>query len=182
MTAPRRSGADQATTRGLIVLALAVVLGLGLLARSNTLIGAAGAGKSKPSSTTSTTAPPTTSPSTVVTANTGGGSGATTGGGTVHPPAQVKVLVVNASLESGVGSKNQTTLTGAGFDVVSVKNGPAIATTTIFYAPGYQADAAAVRSAIKVPTAQVVALPANPIVPAASTANVTVALGKDYKA
>ncbi len=180
MTAPRRSGAEQANIRGLAVLAVAVVIGLVFLIRLNGgLVGPAAAGKSTTTGTTTTLVTTSTPPSTVVTPNTGG---ADTSAGTPHTPSQVKVLVVNASLETGVGAKNKTTLATAGFNVTAVKNGPATATTTIYYLPGYQADAAAVKTAINVSTAQVVALPSTPIIPEASTNDVTVALGKDYKA
>jgi len=179
MTAPRRTGAEQATTRGLIVLFVAVVIGLALLARSPRLIDSAAASQSKPKTTTTTTASTTTSPQgTVVPANTGAtGSGT----GSVHPPSEIKVLVVNASGKTGVGSKNSTLLTTAHYNVSGIKNGrPLAATTTIYYTDGYQGDVAAVKTVIKVPAALSAILPATPIVPEATSANITVVFGQDY--
>src|SRR5690349_9040587 len=94
MTAPRRSGAEQATIRGAVVLLVAVVVGLGLLSKSNGLVGDAGAGASKPTSTTATTTSTTAPPGTEAPINNGGGTTGTTA--TTHPAAQVKVVVVNA--------------------------------------------------------------------------------------
>ena len=176
MTAPRRSGADQAVMRGIIVIFVAVVIGLALLSKSTSLVGSTEAGSSKPT-TTSTTATPSTTPGTASPVNTG-----ETPAEGVHAPAQVKIVVVNAAGKAGVGSKNKGILTTAGYNVVDVKDGrPIQATTTVYYTPGYQADAATVKAAIQVSAAKIALLPASPIVPEAANANITVVFGQDYQ-
>ena len=64
MTAPGRSGAEQATIRGLIVLFVAVVVGIGLLSRANGLVGSTESSSDKPKTTTtvSSTTSPTSEP------------------------------------------------------------------------------------------------------------------------
>ena len=178
MTAPGRSGAEQATIRGLIVLFVAVVIGIGLLSKANGLVGSTDSSTDKPKTTTTTTTASSTPQSTEVPVNTGNN---TVPAG-AHTPADVKVAVVNST--SGVpkvGSKNGGLLTTAGFNVVAIKNGPAADATTVYFKAGFQADAEAVKNAVKVPTALVAAAPATPIVPEAKDADVTVVFGKDYK-
>ena len=186
MTAPRRSGAEQATTRGLIVLFVAFVIGAALLAKSDALVGTAQAGKAKPATTT-TTALSSTTQSTVSPINTGG----STPSGSVHPTAEVHVVIVNASGKSGVGKKNQQTLATAKFNCTDadVKTGrPLQAATTVYYADGYQADAEAVKAALAVTDAKVAALPADAAaqtsaaIPAeGKAANVVVVFGQSYQ-
>lgn len=183
MTAPHRSGAEQATIRGAIVLFVAVVIGLGLLSKSNGLVGRAEAGASKSTSTTTSTGPTgstTAPPSTEAPINNGGGSTGTTAA--ARPKGQVKVLVINAGEGLiGVGKTNGDLLATAGFVVAGINDAPTIATSVVYYADGYQADADAVKKAVKLTTAKTAKAPATPIVPAMSQANVTVVIGKDYK-
>jgi len=179
MTAPRRSGAEQATMRGIVVLVVAVIVGVALLAKiPNNLVGSAAAGTAKPKTTTTTGSTTTTiTQGTVSPVNTGG-----TVVGAAHAPGEVKVLVVNAAGQVGVGNKNKELLTTAGFNVIDVKNGkPSIPKTIVYFTDGYQGDATAVKTAVNVPNAQVVQLPAAPIVPEATGANITVAFGEDYQ-
>lgn len=179
MTAPRRSGADQANFRGIIVLFVAVVVGIALLSRADQIVGSAEASGSRPAATTTTSAPASTSTplSSVVTPNTGNTTPVE-----AHVPADVRVLVVNASGgKAGVASKNGGLLTAAGYNVVDQKNGNAVDATTVYFVPGFQADAEAVKAAVKIPDAVVAPAPKAPLVPGAAAADVTVVFGRDYK-
>lgn len=178
MTAPRRSGAEQANMRGLIVLVATVIIGFGLLAKSNGLVGSASTRSNDSKSTTTSSPSTTTRQSTLIPTE-------TTGGGVpsaAHQPGDVKVLVVNAAGgQVGVAKKNGDLLTAAGFNVVDLKNSKSAPATIVYFKPGFQADAEKVKTAVKVASAQIVAAPATPIVPGAKDADVTVALGQDYK-
>lgn len=179
MTAPRRSGAEQATVRGLIVLFVAVVIGIGLLSRSDQILGSTNANSSRATTTTTVVAASsTTLPlGSTVPPNTGD---AVPGGANI--PADVRVLVVNAAGGiPGVASKNGELLTTAGFNVVAEKNGNAIDTTTVYFASGFQADAEAVKAAVGVDNAVIAPAAADPLVPDAPEADVTVAFGRDYQ-
>lgn len=178
MTAPGRSGTQQATIRGLIVLFVAVVVGIALLSRADSLVGSTKASNARPKSTTTRVISTTTPQSTKVPVNTGPVSAPAA----THTPADVKVVVVNAAGgKAGVGKKNSALLTAAGFNVTAVKNGTTAAATTVFFAAGFQSDAAAVKTAIKVPTAKIAAAPATPILPETKAADVYVVFGQDYK-
>ncbi len=179
MTAPRRSGAEQATMRGIIVLVVAVLIGVGLLSKSDAIVGSAEASNGKPSGTTTTTAAGGTTslpPGTAAPVDTGDSSvvGA-------RPPAEVQVIVINAAGGiAGVGQANSDLLTAAGFNVFDIKNAAAAPTTTIYFAEGYQADAEAVKAALTTTAAVVAPNPAAPIIPEAADANVSVVIGQDY--
>ena len=105
MTAPRRSGADQANARGIIVLLVAVVVGIALMNRADQILGSTETSGAKPETTTTTTVVDATSTplSSVVTPNTGN-----TAPVEAHVPADVRVLVVNAAGGvAGVASKKR---------------------------------------------------------------------------
>ena len=177
MTAPRRSS-EQATIRGAIVVFIAVLIGVALLSRSDGgIFGSAEAGGAGPTSSTTTTASTTTEPTSTV-PNPGNGST----GGQPHTPSEVKVIVVNAAGGIiGIGKTNSDKIAAGGFAVLPVKNaGQDIDTTGLFYAAGFQADAAAVKTALgfgDVPVQKA----GDPIIPEAAEANVVVVLGKDYE-
>ncbi|MBI2708956.1 MAG: LytR C-terminal domain-containing protein [Actinobacteria bacterium] len=175
MTAPPRRGVEQATIRGIVVLVVAVVIGVALLAKAGKVGDTVEAGSSRSTSTTSTTAatlPPTTAPPA------SGGTGTQT----TRPAGQVKVIVVNASGQSGVAGTNTQKASSAGFGTLPATNAPAAAKTTVYFASGYAGDAAAVAKALGLTSAPTAAAPAQPIVPQAAQANVIVVLGADYKA
>ncbi len=176
MTAPRRAAPDQGAIRGGLVLLAAVVIGIALLSKSTGVVASPEAGGANPQGSTTTTATTATtgSPNTLAPTNPPGGQ-------TTHPAKDVSVLVLNASGQRGVAGTNDALVKVAGFTTLPVQNARSAERTTIYFAPGYQADAEAVKRAVKVPAAPVVAAPAEPLVPAAALAKVVVLLGTDYK-
>jgi hypothetical protein len=162
------------------VLVAAVVIGVALLSRGTSgsgLIGSPEAGRSKPS--VSTTASSTVPQPPLVTPTP---SGTTTPPGSTHPIGEVKVIVVNATGgQAGVGSKNDEVVKAAGYATLPVSNAPASPVTTVYFAEGFEADANAVKLAVKLEAAPVTLKPTEPVVPAAGEANVVVVLGQDYK-
>ncbi|MEJ7582886.1 MAG: hypothetical protein WKF43_02135 [Acidimicrobiales bacterium] len=146
MTAPRPSGDRQATLRGVLVLAAAVVIGLALLSRASSsgLIGSAEAGGSKPTPSTSTSTTVPQEP--VVDPNTQGTDPVPP---TTHVAAEVKVIVINATGgQAGVGTENDAKVKAGGFASLPVSNAAAAPVTTVYFADGYEGDANAVKLAV----------------------------------
>jgi len=162
-----------------LVLAVVVVVGLLLLAKaapssSTTIATRKSPGPTLPtkanSPSTTTTRPTTSTPTTM---------------GTVHPPAQVKVLVMN-----GTGGKipkaaglNTAKVKAKGFATLDPANAVARPTSAVYFATGYHADAVAVGAVLGIPPAAAVPVPTPPPpAPNASQANVIVLLGQDTHA
>ncbi len=174
---PSRRSLDP-SVRGVLVLAVVVVLGLLLLAKaapssSTTIATRKNPGPTLPAnvnSPTSTSRPTTSTPTTL---------------GTVHPAAQVKVLVMN-----GTGGKipmaaglNATKLKAKGFNTLAPANAVARPTSAVYFAAGYHADAVAVAAVLGIPPDSAVPVPTPlPPSPDASKANVIVLLGQDTHA
>jgi hypothetical protein len=176
VTAPRRP-TEQATIRGAIVVFIAVLIGVALLSRSDGgIFGSSEAGGAGPTTSTTSTASTTTTPKSTVPK-----PGGSTPTAQAHKPAEVKVIVVNAAGGiPGIGSENTSKVEQAGFAVLPVKNADQdVDTTGLFYAAGYQADAAAVKAALGFGDVPVQAA-GDPIIPEAAEAHVVVVLGKDY--
>jgi LytR cell envelope-related transcriptional attenuator len=176
------SGIGGAASRGVIVLVVVTVVGIALLAKAGNVAGSPQEGSAAPhrSGTTTTTAAPPTGAG-AGSAPQGTGPTTSTVPATPHLPANVKVIVVNAAKQAGVGNSNNKKVGAAGFPTLEVTNAPAQPTTTIYYAPGYQADADAVKQALGFDDAPVQPAPVQPIVPQASEANVIVVLGRNYQ-
>jgi hypothetical protein len=178
VTAPRRRGpapvgpgASTAAMKGLILVACAVLLGGALFLASfddggplNT-----GSGDTSSGATTTTVA--------------GGGTATTTTVAVAHNPAEVKVLVLNGvdkakpiagTAAGALKSANYTTL--APGDAATT-----VPTSSVYYTPGYEADAHAIASKLGIPDSAVAPLP-TPL-PASVTdpkdANVVVVVGPD---
>ncbi|MCU1358383.1 MAG: LytR cell envelope-like transcriptional attenuator [Acidimicrobiales bacterium] len=181
MTAPepRANGLD-ANARGIIVLVAAVAIGLLLLLKTGSGGGTTKIDASKGSSTPATTAAlggTTTSGSGSVTTTTGGGS---TG---AHTPGQVKVIVLNGSGKVGVAQSNSTTIGTKGYKMLTAANAvPKPSTTSVYFAPGYQADAEAVAGILGKDSSVVQPKPATALGPGTDSANVIVVLGADTPA
>jgi hypothetical protein len=95
----------------------------------------------------------------------GGGAAATssTVPATLVPPAQLKVVVVNASGKSGVAKSKGQELQGKGYPntswITATQNSP---TTIVYFAPDAQPEASAVATAMGVPATAVQPLPNPP--------------------
>lgn len=163
-----------APTRGIIVLVVAVALGAVLLSQSERVIGSPEEGSGAPdtSSTTTTTQVTDLTASSVTTA----------GGQAPKPPAEVSVIVLNGSGQSGVATSNANAAAAAGFTSLEAQNALPAEATTVYYAPGFEPDAAAVKLALRLTDAPVQPAPAEPVVPEAAEADVVVLLGTNYEA
>jgi hypothetical protein len=80
-----------------------------------------------------------------------------------HDPAAVKVLPVNGTATSGVGSRAKDVLLGARYNTLAptdAKNKPVTA-TVIYFAPGFQGDAAAIARLLAIPQPVIQPMPAD---------------------
>lgn len=152
--------------RGALLIAAAVILGAGLLAKSFDSGG--------PLSTGSSSSPTTTKPVSTSTTQT-----------TValpHDPSQVKVLVLNGSGKSGVAKTAADTLKAANYTTLDPGNASStVSASVVYFVPGYDADAQAVAGKLGLPPTTATAMP-NPPPPAlgdTKDANVVVLVGTD---
>ena len=134
--------------RGALLIIAAVLLGAGLLANGfsddHSILSNKG---STPSTNKTTTTVPTGS--TVV---------------QPHDPAQVKVLVLNGSGKSGVAKAGADVLKAANYTTLEPSNahGGTVATSVVYYVPGYDADAAAITAKLGLPASAAQPLPTPP--------------------
>ncbi|NLD77911.1 MAG: LytR C-terminal domain-containing protein [Acidimicrobiales bacterium] len=194
MTAPDHSTSGfDSNTRGLAVLAVAVVVGLLLLLNAgnggaadqvatngsgdggevtDSTIDVSGLGDDDDESvdeSTTTTPDQTTTSSVPETTDT-------------RPPNQVKVLVLNGcgSACPGVAGTTSASIGETGFVMQQAGNASARpATTVVYFAESYQADAEAVAAVMGKAPDVVEAMPSTSPGPGAENANVVVVLGAD---
>jgi LytR cell envelope-related transcriptional attenuator len=100
----------------------------------------------------------------------------------VHAPRTVTVLVANASGVNGAAAKRATTLTTAGYHVLTPTNTAPTPTTSVLFTSDFETDARAIAMALGIPQGNVRAVPTTPPVPNASKANVLVIIGRDARA
>ncbi len=177
VTSPQRARRSlDPSVRGVLVLAVVVVLGLLLLAKaapsSSTVAtrdrsGTSASSTSRPQDT-ATTKPATTTPTTT---------------GVTHPAAQVKVLVMNGTagkipMAAGL---NGAKIKAKGYDTLPPANAVGRPVSAIYFAPGYQGDATDVGKVLGLSVAPV-PVPTPSPAPNASQANVIVVLGQDAPA
>ncbi len=100
----------------------------------------------------------------------------------LRPPADVPTIVLNGSGVAGAAKAYSTTLGLAGFRLTNPAganaDGENVATTQVFFAPGFEGEAAAVAAAIGAPALKPAPLPAVPPGQIAG-ASVVVVLGSD---
>jgi hypothetical protein len=120
----------------------------------------------------------------------GGGTGTTAQGGegatsttaaapAAHPPAEVTVLVANASGVSGAAGEMTATLASQQYQTVPETNAPnSVGATQVLFTSGFDADGAAVAAAIGAPAGAVAPMP-NPPPVELSGAQILVLLGPD---
>ena len=120
------------------------------------------------------------SPPTTAEANSGKGTTTTTVA--LRPPADVPTIVLNGSGVTGAAKVYSTTLSVAGYRLTNPAganaDGENVTTTQVFFAPGFEGEAAAVAAAIGAPAIVPAALPAVPPGQIAG-ASVVVVLGSD---
>ncbi|MBW3557013.1 MAG: LytR C-terminal domain-containing protein [Actinobacteria bacterium] len=95
-----------------------------------------------------------------------------------HPPKEVKVIVVNASGVKGAAGKASDLLKPPGYNVLAPTNASR-GETIVYFAPGYDADAAAVAAALGFPPASLKPLPTPPPIPDSKGAHIVVMVGAD---
>lgn len=81
----------------------------------------------------------------------------------LRAPAEVPVVVLNGTTVNGAAGRYSEALAAAGYQMGSDGNAePDVSATQVFFAPEYEAEAAAVASAIGAPEGSVAPLPATP--------------------
>ncbi len=100
---------------------------------------------------------------------------------TTHAPAQVTVLVANGSSTTGAASNLTKVIGNAGYNTLTAVDATnrSTPTTAVYYAAGYQPDAAALAARVGVPASAVKAMPLPLPVSSLQSANVLVVLGTD---
>ena len=180
---PEPSSGSADRFRGVLVIAVAVVLGALLLGWAidddETSLGSAEQDQVASPTTvaadagTTTTVPgPTTVPPPDST---------TTTAPAVRPPAQVRVLVLNGSGKSGAAGRGAAFFTKAGYATADPGNAPKPGASAVYYAEGYQAEAEAIATTLKVDSARLLQPldPDAPPVPDLQDAKVVVVAGND---
>jgi hypothetical protein len=160
--------AGGALGRGIVLLAIAMVIGIVLLNATDaappgaqvTTKGTTPAKSSGGSSGTTTTVAPTTTLPT-------------------HAPRDVKVIVANASSVPKVGATVSDALKPPGYNVLAPANAAAVKDSAVYFVPGYDRDAAAIAAALQFPATAVKPVPNPPPLADSKGANVVVIVGAD---
>lgn len=97
-----------------------------------------------------------------------------------RPPAEVAVVVLNGTSVSGAAGRYSTALGSAGYQMLESGNSTTkVAATQVFFAPGFELEAAAVALAIGAPATVVPAALPTPPPGEVGAANVVVVVGDD---
>ena len=96
-------------------------------------------------------------------------------------PKDVRVIVANASDVNGAAGNAKKVLDPVGFNVLAPSNATKVPESGVFFTAGFEADAAAVATALGLPATVVKALPAPPPFDTKG-ANVAVVIGADHGA
>ncbi len=141
--APHDAEDPRARTLGIVLIGVALLIGVVLLAKGFSqeegLVSTATPSNEKTTTTTAATSPQ---------AGTGTDEEGSTTTTAANAPANVPVLVANGSGKTGVAATNATKLKTAGYTKVDTGNAPTTAKSSVYYAPGAQADAQAVATAL----------------------------------
>ena len=126
-------------------------------------------------------APTTDAPTTTTLAPVRSATTTTTAVATAHAPAQVTVLVANGSPTTGAASNLTKVIGNAGYNTLTAIDATnrSTPTTAVYYAAGYQPDAAALAARVGAPASAVKAMPLPLPVASLQSANVLVVLGTD---
>lgn len=163
----RGAGSSTNGTTGRAVLLLTVLVVLGVLLLQQLEKNPSNAATKHASSEKAAAVTPTSTPTTLA----------------VRLPAEVKVLVANASTTSGVAAKVTSRLQPVGYNLLRPGNTANRATTSsVAYQPGYQNEAQSVATSLSIPTSAVVAMPTPAPVTDLQGANVLVIVGMDLAA
>lgn len=168
----------------LFVVAVAILVAVGT---RPSVSGAPSSAQTTVPTTTPTTVPgaggstTTTAPATTTTTTHHGkkGSGSTTTTTTV-PPSTVSVVVANATSTNGLAAHYSTVIGAGGWSMKApIDAATSEATSAVYYAPGFQPEAAAIASSIGVKSTQVLPVSSATPVSATSGLDVIVVIGQD---
>jgi hypothetical protein len=155
--------------RGVALIATAVILGLFIVRN----------GFDNPSSADDGTAPTEQAGGSTAPTGNGGETTTTTAPPAARQPAEVAVLVANASGVSGAAGGLTATLASQGYQTAPETNAPeSVGATQVLFAPGFDAEAAALAGAIQAPPDGVAPMPQPPPVEL-GPAQILVLLGPD---
>lgn len=153
--------------RGVLLTALAVAVGVGVLSSINRIHSSNPAAAITAVTTTTTTAPTASTTTTLAT----------------HAPATVRVLVANGTSTKGAAGKLATKLNADGYDTLAPTDTTSAANASaVYYAAGYQGDADAVASAAGLTSSAVQALSSATVPVTVGSAEVVIIIGPDIAA
>lgn len=158
--------AGTALGRGLVLLAVAVLLGIFLLNRVDDPVeDGVNAGNSRAEQTTTTTSEPEVSTTTTAPA---------------RAPKDVRVLTANGTSVRGAAGRVKDRLMAQGYNTLAATDASTKpAQTAVYYTAGFQREAAAIAQFLGVAAQAVQAMPATPPVGDLKNANVLVMVGAD---
>jgi len=161
------------------LLIVAVLIGLILLHRSP-----GGGGLVSAGGTTTTSSPLVLPSDTTVRPNTNTTTRPNSSNTTTTQPlrakADIKVLVANGTSMSGLAGTVSTTLRGKGYNTLASTNASLkVASTSVYFQPGYQADAVALATVLGLAPSAVMPMPATLPVASVSGVNILVVVGPD---
>lgn len=171
--APRGGPSDPSggtSSRGLILLGVALFLGIVILNKTQSDGGASTQVRSSTARTTTTKAGRSSTTAPPVTAR------------PARPPVEIKVLPANGSGVAGLGVKVGDRLRAANYNVLAAVNtagGKSITTSSVEYVADFEPEARAVAQALGLPASAVRALEASPPVADTKGADVLVLVGPD---
>ena len=163
--------AGVAVGRGVVLLAVALVIGIVLLnATSNDPPGTrVSASSPSPASTPKTTGKGSAAPSTTV--------APTTTLPPAHAPKDVKVLVANGSGTNKVATNASAPLKAAGFNVLAAANADKVQESSVYSVAGYEKDGADIAAALGLPATAPKAMPSPAPVKSDANPSVIVVIG-----
>lgn len=182
MTAPEpRSGGLDANARGILILVVAVAVGALLLWKADdggtataTRVDTVTEGPSAPN-TTADLGSDTTSTSTIAPVSTTSAPKSQ-----AHQPGEVSVIVLNGGGPVGAAAATTNQIKSKGYMAGPAGNANAkVDTTVIYYADGYDQDAAAVAALLGREAGAAQPKPSSALGKGAESSNVVVVLGKD---
>lgn len=157
--------------KAIALVAIAVLIGAVLLRHNGGVQVSATGTKSTTTKKPAATAAPTTPGSVITTPTTVG----------VRSPSSVKVLVANGTTAPGAATRYAAKLHGLGYNTLAPIDTTVLGvkSTSVYYAPSYQQEAALIAQQIAAPASAVQPMPAQLPVRTINGANILVVLGQD---
>lgn len=99
----------------------------------------------------------------------------------LKPPSQVTVIVAKAGAPQGVATAGSEKLKSAGYKSAPKDATITVPASTVYFMPGFQAEAVEVARVFKIPESSVQAMPSPPPEPALTPRDVLVLLGPESR-